>query len=111
MKKLNYVHLLFGIGIILVIQSCGPSKGEVSQELTNIYSGEYIGAKIPSGYTYKNYNIDVDPVKYVKKNKYEAYVTGYIESGMGSVASLAGGKMTITISNKINKSICNTQFH
>ena len=84
----------------------GPSKGDVDQNLTNIYSGEYKGrANNQSelfGFQTFYYEISVDPVKYVSRNEYEAYVSGKCTGGDGSVVSLAGGKLTITISEEIN---------
>lgn len=102
--KKGCVPLIIIIGLIFIlVKFCGgPSKGSVDQALTNKYSGEYVG-KIPTGYIAVDYTIYVDPIKYVKKNEYKAYISGHGQSTMGSVVSLAGGKMTITISEEINE--------
>ena len=101
--KKSFMPLSLIVGVIFILfHSCGPSKGSVDQALTNKYSGEYKG-RIPTGYISIDYTIDVDPIKYVKNNEYEAYITGHGESTMGSFVSLAGGKMTISISEEINE--------
>jgi hypothetical protein len=101
--KKSFMPLSLIVGVLFILfNSCGPSKGSVDQALTNKYSGKYKGS-IPTGSISINYTIDVDPIKYVKNNEYEGYVTGHGESTMGSFVSLAGGKMTISISEKINE--------
>jgi hypothetical protein len=92
--------------VIFLSQLNDLSKGDVDQNLTNIYSGDYEGnvnsqSKV-FGFSTEHYQISVDPVKYVKKNEYEAYISGHVVDGDGFAASLAGGKLTIKISNEIN---------
>ena len=76
-QKSKYISLTIFFGVLFTFYACGPSKGEVDQELTNKYSGEYKG-KLPTGYVFVDYTIYVDPVKYVKKNKIKKRVMNFL---------------------------------
>tara|TARA_B100001250_G_scaffold404556_1_gene420722 strand:+ start:137 stop:913 length:777 start_codon:yes stop_codon:yes gene_type:complete len=96
--------VVIGVIVLFIFWLIGSFGGGVDlQDLTNKYSGEYEGV-IPTNTGYSIlYNIKVDPIKKVKKNEYEAYVTGWAEDlTFGDIVTLKDSKMTITISKETN---------
>ena len=74
--------------------------GDVNQRLTNIYSGDYKGQFTNPTGLLSEYKVSVDPIKFVKKGQYEAFVTGHGVSPFGTVVSLKDSKLKILVSGE-----------
>lgn len=101
-KKQKFLLILFTVSIVFgLLMPQGNQIGDINQELTNKFSGEYKGVET-NGAVIVKWEVNVDPLKYEGNKTYTSYVSGSAKDNFGGYVSLQKSKMIVEVDDNLN---------
>lgn len=101
-KKQKFLILLFTVSIVFsLLMPQGNQIGDINQDLTNKFSGEYRGVET-AGAVIVKWEINIDPIKYEGNKTYTSYVSGSAKDNFGGYVSLQKSKLLIKVDDSLN---------